>query len=172
MIEKSTNQIVLSIFFENPTTEFYLRELSRRLKLSMPTIVSVTDMLAKDKLVIKIKGKALTIVRANRENITFIRYKRLYNLQQIYSSGIVDDLTERYNHPKAIVLFGSYARGDDTELSDIDIAVMTHKQLQLPLEDYQKQLHRPMSIHEIDLMKLSEEFKANLANGIVLEGFW
>ncbi|MBW2976226.1 nucleotidyltransferase domain-containing protein [Candidatus Woesearchaeota archaeon] len=172
MIEKSTTQRVLEIFFDNPSREFHLRELSRLLKLSMHTIISSTDALSKEKLIIKTKGNVLTKVSANRENIDFIRHKRLHNLEKIYASGIVNCLSNAYNHPRNIVLFGSFSRGDDIEKSDIDIAVITKKKLSLDLEKYGKILKRGISIHEVDLGKVSGEFKANLANGIVLEGSW
>ena len=142
------------------------------LKLSMPTIISSTDTLANEKLVLKTKGKVLTKVMANRENPDFIRHKRLYNLELIYTSGIVDCLSNAYNHPKNFILFGSFLRGDDIESSDIDIAVITKKKLNSDLTKYEKLLKRGINIHEIDLDKASNEFKANLANGIVLEGTW
>lgn len=172
MIEKSTTWKVLEIFFENPTREFHLRELSRLLKLSMPTIISATDKLAKEKLIIKTKGKVLTKVEADRENTNFSRYKRIYNLEAINRSGIIDYLSNMYNHPRCIILFGSFSRGDDIERSDVDIAVITKKKLSLELGRYIKILKRNITIHEVDLDKISEEFKANLSNGIVLEGSW
>ena len=172
MIEKSTIQKVLEIFFENPSREFHLRELSRLLKLSMPTIISTTDILSKEKLIIKIKGKVLTKVLANREDANFARYKRLHNLEKIYFSGIVDYLSNAYNNPKNIILFGSFSRGDDIESSDIDIAITTNKKLDLDLTKYERISKKRINIHEVDLDKISSEFKANLANGIVLEGSW
>ena len=172
MIEKSTLQKVLSVFFENPSTEYYLRELSRKLKLSMPTIVSTTDNLSRKKLILKTKGKALTKVIGNRGNNSFIVHKRIYNLEMIYDSEIVDYLSKAYNYPKNIVLFGSFSRGEDVENSDIDIAITTKKHVSLSLEEYEKRLRRDISIHEIDLDKVSGEFKANLINGIIVEGTW
>ncbi len=109
---------------------------------------------------------------ANRENIDFVRYKRLYNLEKIYTSGIINYLSNVYNHPKNIILFGSFSRGDDVEGSDIDIAIITKKKLSLNLLKYEKILEKGINIHEIDLDGVSKEFKANLANGIVLEGSW
>lgn len=70
------------------------------------------------------------------------------------------------------MLFGSFSRGEDTENSDIDIVVITKKGLSLNTEKYDKVLKKRVNIHEVDLIKISEEFKANLANGIVLEGSW
>ena len=174
MIEKSTIQKVLAVFFDNPSREFHLRELSRLLELSMPTIVSSTDKLAKEKLIIKEKGDVLTKVMANREGEypDFIKYKRLYNLELILNSGIIDYLSKAYSQPKAIILFGSFSRGDDIEKSDVDIAVIASKRLNLDLSKYEKMLKRAVSVHEVNLDKISEEFKANLLNGIVLEGSW
>ena len=145
----------MDLFFENPTTHFHLRELSRLARLSMPSIISVTDTLSKNDLIIKTKGKVLTSVIANLNNKKFLRYKRLHNLEMMYASGIVDYLTERYNHPKLIILFGSFSRGEDTEF-----------------HQYEKFLKRRISIHEIDINKVSDEFRANLSNGIIMEGSW
>ncbi|MBI2135854.1 nucleotidyltransferase domain-containing protein [Candidatus Woesearchaeota archaeon] len=72
----------------------------------------------------------------------------------------------------AVILFGSYSRGEDIEGSDIDIAILTNKKLELNLERYNKKLERHINIHEILVEKISAEFKANLWNGIVLEGSW
>jgi predicted nucleotidyltransferase len=172
MIEKSTTEKVLGLFFENPSREFHLRELSRMLKLSMPTIISTTDSLAKEKLITKEKGKVITKVKANREYIEFIRNKRLYNLERLYYSGIVDFLSNSYNHPKNIILFGSFSKGEDIENSDIDIAISTNKKISLELLKYENVMKKSINIHEIDINKVREEFKANLANGIILEGSW
>ncbi|MFH1439852.1 MAG: nucleotidyltransferase domain-containing protein [Candidatus Woesearchaeota archaeon] len=172
MIEKSTKEKIISIFFDNPTEEYHLRELSRLLKLSMPTIISITDDLVKEKLIIKIKGKVLTKVKANREEIKFLRYKQIYNLKKIYDSSVIEYLIKEYNHPESIILFGSFSRGEDIEKSDIDIAIITKKKLELKLDKYSKMLKKIISIHEINLEKISDEFKANLANGMILEGSW
>ena len=160
----------MEVFFENPVRKFHLRELSRFTRLSMPTIISATNTLHKEKMILKHKSKAVTTVEANRENIQFIRLKRAFNLEKTYVSTIVDYLTSAYNHPKAIIVFGSYSRGEDTEQSDVDIAVVTSKKAKLSLAPYEKIMKRKISIHEIELDKVSAEFKNNLTNGIVLAG--
>ena len=172
MIDKSTIQKILSIFFEDPTTEYHLRELSRITKFSMPTIISSTDILAKKKLIIKKKGKVLTTVKANRESTEFTRNKRINNLEELYNSSIIEYLIEKYQHPKAIILFGSYSRGEDIEKSDIDLAIFTHKKIRCSLEHYNKKLNREITLHQLQPEKISKEFKKNLANGIVVDGTW
>lgn len=171
MIEKNTIWKVLMMFFENPTTEFHLRELSRQLKISMPTIISTTDTLNKDCLVQKKKSRFLTTVKANAENQRFIRLKRVVNLEQIYESGLVDELIKEYNHPQAIVLFGSYSRGEDIEKSDIDIAVITNKSMSLDAAKYEKKLKRKVHVLSLTRDKMPVELFNNLMNGIILEGY-
>ena len=172
MIEKSTIQKVLIHFMNNPSKEFHLRELSRLLKLSMPTIISATSALSREGWIIRTKSKVVTKVRANIENVNFIRQKRIHNLEKTYNSGIVDYLSRAYKYPKGIILFGSFSRGDDVENSDVDIAVLTEKRKELNLEPYEKLLEKSISIHEISLDKIGKEFKSNLTNGIMLEGSW
>jgi predicted nucleotidyltransferase len=170
MIEKSTIREVLSFFFDNPSNNTHLRELCRQTKLSMPTIISSTNTLSKEKLIIKEKGIVVTSIKANRENINFIRLKRIYNLEKIYSSGLVDLLSKECNIPKAIICFGSYSRGEDNEKSDIDIALVDCKEKEISLDKFEKIFKRSISLHFIDLKKVSEEFKSNLYNGIILDG--
>jgi predicted nucleotidyltransferase len=125
--------------------------------------------LRKDKLVVTEKaGVALQISASLTE--PFRQLKRVHNLEQIYESGLIDYLNELYRHPQAIVLFGSYSRGEDTERSDTDIAILTDKHLQPTMATFEKKIGRPISIHEVDTSRVSEEFKNSLCNGVVLEG--
>jgi len=170
MIEKSTKHKVLEYFFIYPNKVTYPRELSRELKLSMPTILSSIKYLKEINFITIKKGKAMDSVSANIENKDFIRMKRTDNIEKLYSSKIVDFLYEEFRRPQAIVCFGSYSRGEDTENSDINMAIIKGTKKELLLEKYEKKLNRKISIHFIDLNKVSNEFKTNLCNGIVLEG--
>ncbi|MFH1591561.1 MAG: nucleotidyltransferase domain-containing protein [archaeon] len=172
MIERSIKRKVVQTFFDEPTREFHLRELSRLLNISLPTAISTTDYLSKKEIIIKKKGKVTTLLKANREAEEFGRAKMVANLENIFESGVVDFLIQKYNHPKCIILFGSYARGEDIERSDIDIAILTDKPKETDLIKYQKVLKREISIHIVDVTTVSEEFRLNLMNGIVLEGSW
>ncbi len=163
---------MISIFFDFPSRQFHLRELSRLTWLSLPSIISVTDKLAKEGIITKVKGTALTTVAANRESEAFIWRKRLYNLENIYASGLIGFLSSHYHHPPAIILFGSFSRGEDTEKSDVDLAIIGRAEKSVSLQKFQTILKKNISLHHVMLDKASNEFKANLANGIVLEGSW
>jgi len=51
MIEKNTLQKIAEVFFDQPSRQFHLRELSRLTKLSLPSIITATDKLAQEKII-------------------------------------------------------------------------------------------------------------------------
>jgi predicted nucleotidyltransferase len=75
--------------------------------------------------------------------------------------------------PECIVLFGSYAKGEDMpEVSDIDIAVVTDKKKLPDLHNFQATLGKSISLHLIENIKdQNANFINSLANGIVLSGY-
>ena len=96
----------------------------------------------------------------------------LFNLAQLQSSGIIDYLKEQLGNP-AIVVFGSYARGEDTDSSDIDIFIASASKKKVSFERFEKKLHRPIQIFRyagITHIK-NKELANNIINGITLHGF-
>ena len=171
MITKDNNLKVMKVFYKQPNSEHHIRELSRTVKLSSTGIIKIVKRLKKEKLL-------LTRKRANLELITpdldgnFYLMKRLYNIYSLYESGLIDHLKKHYEMPEAIVLFGSYSQGMDTEKSDIDIAIISKISKKMPeLKNYERNLDRPINIHQINLASTTKEFKNSLSNGVILEGF-
>ena len=70
-----------------------------------------------------------------------------------------------------VLVFGSYAKGEDTEKSDIDMAIITEKKLNLDLDNFEKRLKRKIHILEIKRKEIKPTLMNNLANGIVLYGY-
>lgn len=72
-----------------------------------------------------------------------------------------------------MILFGSYAKGEDTKESDIDIAIITGQKDCPEFEAYEGHLKRKISLHLIENMKNEKrEFINSLANCIVLYGYF
>jgi len=161
---------LLKIIFENPTTKFHLRELARLTQLMPNTIINISNKLLKEKLIIKEKRKHIVEISANIEHKDFIIQKKLFNLQQIYSSGIIEFLKQKYS-PKLISVIGSFSKGEDIENSDIDIVIITTKEKREELTKFEKKLSRKIHLLLTDYKKISKEFYTNLINGIVLYGF-
>ena len=146
------------------------REIARILNVS-PTAVSNSMKKLKDSNLIKIeKTKTINFVSFNRDEQKAIELKRAENLKNIYLSGLSDYL-EKELAGATVILFGSYSKGEDTNTSDIDIAVIERKDKMLELEKYEKILNRRININFYDSWKkIDENLKNNILNGIILHG--
>ncbi len=162
---------VLKEIYEKPSYKFHIRELAKLTKLNPNTIVRITDLLVKDGIIIKEKRKNLSEVWANLEDQRYLLSKRLFNILALYSSGLVDCLIKTYR-PSSIVLMGSFSRGEDLEGSDIDLVVTSKTNKRINLDKYSGKLGREIQLLLVDEDRLSKEFVNNVANGIVLEGYF
>lgn len=169
MLEKNNDMKIMDLIFRQPSREFHIRELARLTGLSAPTIILAVKRLRKKGIIDTHRKGNMKIIKA-ADSANFVRAKRIYNIQTIYESGIVEHLNSVYEDPQAIILFGSFSRGDDVEKSDVDIAVVTNLHKKPDLNFFEEKIGKQISIHEIDVKKVSKEFMSNLANGIVLEG--
>ena len=98
--------------------------------------------------------------------------KRSLNLHSLYSCGLIKDMEEFYRHPRCIVLFGSYAKGEDTDKSDIDLAIVTDMTDIPETDKFERSLKRKININLLkNVKKESPNFINSLANGIVLSGY-
>jgi len=170
-------QKVLIWFFSFPYKEIGLSNLAEALKISKATANLVVKDLEKDEfLKIEVLGRVWRI-SCNPKHFYNHTKKIGYNLEMIYASPIISAIYELFPNPKSIILFGSYRKGDDTEKSDIDIAVeiLGEKEMEiiklgiLPELGFRKKV--PVNVHVFSRNKINPNLFANIANGIVLDGF-
>jgi predicted nucleotidyltransferase len=172
MLTESNNVKILKLFFDGPGERLHVREVARRAGLSPPGAMKILKYLKSEDLVIDEPNNVVVNYQGNYDNPCFMAMKRSVNLYSLYASGMINALTEFYNTPECIVLFGSYAKGEDTGNSDIDIAIVTDTEKMPDLQIYEKKLNREISIHLIgNLKKANAGFINSLANGIVLYGY-
>ena len=168
MEQKCSYLKVLEIFFIEPTTTHFIKEISRKINLA-PTSVRnhIKDLLAKN-LIKKKKAKPFNGLVANRENEDFIFYKSVYNL---YSLKQLTDFLISTFWPKLIVVFGSYTKGEDIEKSDIDILIISKTKKEINLERFEKNLKRKINLLIVEkLEKLDKNIIKKIYNGTVLYG--
>ena len=171
MDKKIYASLVLQLFFDDPEACMHIREIARQTRLHPNTVLRDVLLLAKESLLLTRKTKAVLEVRGNRDNPLFTQLKRLSNFRRIMLSGVVEFLNDAYGAPEAILLFGSYSRGEDTKKSDIDLAVVTTREQHLNLSKFESILKRSIHIIEIDLSKVSKNLLTSLANSIILKGY-
>ncbi len=172
MLTEDNKVRILKLFFEGPNERLHLREVARRVGLSATGAMKILRLLETEGMVKKERTAVTTEYCGNYDDEKFMALKRSLNLYFLHSSGLVSEIVDFYKIPECIVIFGSYAKGEDTKKSDIDIAVMTGMNQYPQLDIYEDELKRKINLHLIDNIKNEEKgFINTLANGIVLYGY-
>lgn len=166
----------IKILMKYPDKDFSLSDLAKEAGVAKANIGSVLDELQKYDYITIEKLSKIWRIRANQTNTKFIGLKIADNISRIYGSGLIEFLNDHYHNPKTLILFGSYRRGEDVSLSDIDIAIESDdvKDYQIhSLKDsrFEKPLGRHIQIHLFNRKKVDINVFNNIANGIVLSGF-
>ena len=146
------------------------REIAKILKVSPTAIGNSLDRLKSENLVKIEKTKTINFISFNRDERKAVELKRVYNLKNIYLSGLSDYLHDELPGT-AIILFGSYSRGEDTDGSDIDLAVIGSRNKEFKLEKFENSLRRKININFYDSWQnIHKYLKDSILNGIVLSG--
>ncbi len=169
MKRKNIKKTIQEYFFINPTGKLWVRELERTLHLPLPSVIRYCRELEKEGILKTIKTGNVTFYTADRTNTRYLLEKKLFNIRQIHHSGILDYLRQTMSNP-IIIIFGSYAQGEDIESSDIDLYIETPSPKKINLEKFEKILKRKIqvfkynNIHSIPNKHLAN----NVINGIIL----
>lgn len=170
MLEKYNRYKLLKVFLDSPTESFRLRELARLSKISPPSVMNYLKEFEKKSFIRKQIKKDIPIYFALRDNQKFILYKKLSILFELNNSGLIDYLWEKTS-PQAIILYGSFAKGESIEDSDIDLFIIG-KEINIKYQDFEKKLNKKIHIifkESLDL--ISKELKNNILNGVILKGY-
>lgn len=169
--QESKQEKILNLFFTHPSKTFHIREIARKIDVHPNLVSKEVNRLVRENFLVKKKTKLRIEIEANRENKRFIFYKRLSNIKKIFDSGLLNYLIEKFNHPDAIILYGSYSKGEDSERSDIDIAVISKRKEKLDMSIYENKLNKATHVLVVDLNKVEKTLINNLINGVILYGY-
>ncbi len=170
MLENYNKYKLLKVFLDNSTESFRLRELSRLSKISPPSVINYLKEFEKQELIKKYEKRRIPYYQAIRDNEDFIFYKKLSISYELHKSGLIDYLWQELS-PEAIVLYGSYAKGEAIESSDIDIFIVG-KGKKINIEKFEKRLSKNIHLIIDEIDNISKELKNNLINGVVLKGYF
>ncbi|MBI2140555.1 nucleotidyltransferase domain-containing protein [Candidatus Woesearchaeota archaeon] len=171
MKRKDIKSAIMEYFFINPTAKLRVREIERILKLPLPSVIRYCKELEKEEILTTDTTGNVTFYTGSRSE-AYLLEKKLFNIKQAYTSGLINYLKAELSNP-AIVLFGSYAKGEDTENSDIDLYLETPSKKQVNLEKFSRLLKRTIQVFQYkNLREISNPNLANnIANGITLNSF-
>ncbi|KHO55291.1 MAG: hypothetical protein QT10_C0003G0008 [archaeon GW2011_AR19] len=177
MERQTASQKILHLFFDFPEREFGLNGIVNLTKVSKKNANKIINfLLKKNFLKRKIVGKSwlITCNLLHEYNKTI---KKAYNLEKIYNSDIINKIKQKFPGYKSIILFGSYRKGDDTEKSDIDIAVEISGNQKIKIKEFEKikeigyRKSIPINLHIFSRQSIDNNLFSNIANGFILDGF-
>jgi len=177
LYEETARNKITEVLFRYPEKEFSLSDLARVAGVAKANIGRILEEFQKVGLIYIEKLSKIWRIKANQTNLLYVRSKIVYNLNFVYSSGLVEFLVDYFKNPKAIVLFGSFRKGEDLSNSDIDIAIESDetKEYQImgmrELTVFEQIIVRKIQIHLFNRENIGIEVFNNIANGILLWGF-
>jgi len=170
MLQKNNLYKVLKVFLDSSTSKFGLREISRKINLALPSVRKYLLELEKEGLIERREEKGNPIYMAEIDSERFRFYKKLFMQYELFESGVIDYVW-KILCPEAIIFYGSYAKGESTESSDIDLFAVG-KKTKIILEKYEKIIGRNIHLINEGMDNISKELKNNLANGVVMKGYF
>ena len=171
MKRKDIKKKIKEYFFLNPTAKLRVRGIERTLKLPLPSVIRYCRELEKEDILTTNKIGSVAFYTASRSE-AYLLEKKLYNIKQLYGSGLINYLKVELSNP-SIVLFGSYAKGEDAEDSDIDLYIETPSKKQVNLGRFEKLLKRKIQVFQHKNLKeiTNSHLANNIINGITLNNF-
>ncbi len=170
-------QSFLKHFYKEPNRFFHVREMARLLKLNPTTASKYLNQLYKEELLSKSHELGHILFKANTESSSYRYAKIYYNIKSLWYSGLIEHLDKELHYPEAILLFGSYAKGENDENSDIDLFVLANAKKHLDLNIFEKKLRAKIQIfvkNKDEFIRLQKENKNlvnSILNGIVIKGY-
>jgi predicted nucleotidyltransferase len=160
--QKITQLKVLTLFIENPYSGYYLRESARILDMDPMTVKRSLNLLLRDELLLKTEEKNRILYHANIENPAFRHIKISYNLSYLQKKKMVDFILNKMKSVTSIMLFGSFAKGENDKSSDIDIVTISLSK-DKPSTELTKILGRDVNLLNFTPAQWSNQSKKNRA---------
>jgi len=169
---ESKEEKVLELFFDNPTKEWHFEEILREAKIARSKADGWLKRFAKEGIIQRVKPKGkMPYYMANHESSSYRNRKKLFALNKLYESGLLDHLSSL--KAKTVIIFGSITRSDWYKKSDIDIFIYG-KHESLTVAKYEAKLHRNIQVftaeNNADLAKMGEGLIKNIITGDLVKG--
>jgi uncharacterized protein len=126
LFEKYADLKVLAYFLSHPRGSFYKKELARALNVSPSTVITAVESFEREGILRKeIKGQG-HFYSLDNDNCVVPPLKKAYGLSFVLSARPATAFLSVNPDLISLALYGSYARGDFDEISDIDFLILTH----------------------------------------------
>jgi predicted nucleotidyltransferase len=163
---KTGYEKILRLFYADKNAQFHTREIIRKTKLNENSAFRFLNQMEKDKILISKKDgnmKKYSIARNNvaYSLITNLDILKFNSLPSIRKSAIKSFFSNLNEQPVIVILFGSTAKENYQEHSDIDILLIVNKKIDTKeaVSHANAQTGIRISPIQISIGELSEEIK-------------
>lgn len=160
---------ILTFLARNPDSEFYIREIAKNMNKSVGGVHKALKSLKEMGFIKENKSGKNIYYKINETDPSIKNFKIFVNINEL--SPLIKNLKDI---SKKIVLFGSCAKGEDTNESDIDLFVLTNEKEKVNKKLINTKFDRKIQavvVNTTDLMRIKEKdngFYQEIKKGITL----
>ena len=123
LFRSRVRKALFRLYFTNPNSEFYLRELERMLSIPVSMIRKELMRLEKEGIFTFHKKGNLAYYHPNKAYPLFNELKSIV-FKTIGVQGLLEEILRKIKGVEFAFIYGSYARGSEKAASDIDLCVI------------------------------------------------
>lgn len=173
LIASKTRRILLNTFFSNLSTEYYTRQLSAMLGISVGTIHREVRQLVASGILNERAVGNIKLFALNKQNPVYEEIKSIIQKTE----GVVKLLKEAVEGVKGVraaFIYGSFAKGDERQDSDIDVFLIgdniDEDELVVNLNNLEKKLFREINYTRYSEGEYKKEKRKNSFISEVIKG--
>jgi predicted nucleotidyltransferase len=123
LFKSKVRKALFKLYFTNPDSEFYLRELERMFSTPVSMIRKELLRLEKEGIFISHKKGNLAYYRVNKNYPLFSELKSIV-FKTIGAQGLLTEALQKIKGVEIAFIYGSYAKGNEKASSDIDLCII------------------------------------------------
>ena len=165
LIGSKTRQTLLKAFVESPDVEYYTRQLAKLYKISVGTLHRELKRLSLSGILKERKVGNIKLFSLNKQNPLYEEIKNIiYKTQGVIS--FVRGAISGIKGIKVAFIYGSFAKGDERQDSDVDMFLMGDRinedKLINAINDVEKKLYKEINYTRIRKMNTGKRRKRTI----------
>ncbi|MCK5562162.1 MAG: nucleotidyltransferase domain-containing protein [Thermoplasmata archaeon] len=162
---------ILRLLFKYPEREFTEREIAEIINMSPNTVnLALRECRKTNIFIYKRIGKTHSY-KCNSDSVLFSLFEDLFRGEQKVNDNMINLLKSRLRNIGTSILFGSFARGEESFDSDLDLLIVTEDKdkAEAKLEELTEELLIRFSISLSPIILAPEELKAKSQKAFIKE---
>ena len=168
MFERYRDWQILRLFLQSPDQGLYTKEIARKTGIGSGTVNVFLRNIHKDNILTKEITGNTHVYRLNNEKELIKHLKIVHTLIDFEQNKLIENLQKTNDTILSIVLYGSYANGENDSKSDIDLFLLLNEKK--PVNTFLQQMEKKLKkIVTIQMMTIPEWHKLKEKDKIFYE---